>query len=70
MPPEDAVRYSRAWNALEGLSVGDAFGEGFFTDAESVEEMLMTRTVPAPVWLCTDDTQIREGELWTRRNCC
>lgn len=48
--------YKQALNALEGLSIGDAFGEGFFTDAESVEEMIETRTSPLPVWRYTDDT--------------
>jgi ADP-ribosylglycohydrolase len=55
---EDTDRYRRAWIALEGLSVGDAFGEGFFTDADSIEEMLETRTAPVPVWRYTDDTQM------------
>ena len=58
MSGETHDRYSRAWNALEGLSVGDAFGEGFFTDPESAEEMIETRTAPEPIWRYTDDTQM------------
>lgn len=38
--------------------MGDAFGEGFFTDPESVEEMIETRTAPEPIWRYTDDTQM------------
>ena len=56
MRNEDEDRYRWAWDALEGLSVGDAFGEGFFTDADSVEAMIETRTAPASVWRYTDDT--------------
>jgi ADP-ribosylglycohydrolase len=51
-------RYKQALNALEGLSIGDAFGEGFFTDTDSIEEMLETRTPPTPLWRYTDDTQM------------
>ncbi|MCW3053648.1 MAG: crystallin [Chthonomonadales bacterium] len=58
MTDEEKVRYSLAWSALEGLSVGDAFGEGFFTDPESIEEMIATRSVPEPIWRYTDDTQM------------
>ena len=62
MTPEEAskssISYARALNALEGLSVGDAFGESFFTDPDVVEEMLKTRTPPPPIWRYTDDTEL------------
>jgi len=43
-------------HALDGLSVGDAFGEGFFTGQDALEAMLETRLAAAPVWRYTDDT--------------
>ena len=55
---DEKDRYQHALRALEGLSVGDAFGEGFFTGAEVVEAMLTTRTLPDPIWRYTDDTMM------------
>jgi len=45
----------RARTSLEGLSVGDAFGQHFFS---SPYEMLKTRAMPPPPWPYTDDTQM------------
>ena len=56
MSAEKDSPYKRALIALEGLSIGDAFGEGFFTDEETLDEMLAMRTLPDPVWRYTDDT--------------
>jgi ADP-ribosylglycohydrolase len=53
---DGSERYKWALISLEGLSVGDAFGECFFTHAEAIEEMLATRTLPPPPWRYTDDT--------------
>ena len=44
----------RALDALDGLSVGDAFGEQFFV--EEPEGLIRDRTVPKPPWFWTDDT--------------
>jgi len=46
----------RARLALDGLSVGDAFGERFFGSAALVESLIAQRAVPAPPWFWTDDT--------------
>lgn len=46
----------RARLALEGLSVGDAFGERFFGSAALVESLIEQRSIPAPPWFWTDDT--------------
>jgi ADP-ribosylglycohydrolase len=47
---------TRALCSLEGLSVGDAFGERYFvTDAE---EVIDARYLPRPPWRFTDDTQM------------
>lgn len=43
--------------SLDGLSVGDAFGERFFVRPEVLEEALRERFVPARApWAWTDDT--------------
>lgn len=49
-------RLTRALLALEGLSVGDAFGERFFGPPEVVEGLIASRTVPPAPWTWTDDT--------------
>jgi ADP-ribosylglycohydrolase len=50
------ARLKNARKSLEALSVGDAFGDRFFTNPEIVERLIQTRTVPAAPWLFTDDT--------------
>lgn len=43
--------------SLEGLSVGDAFGERFFQDTKVLTKALADRTVPGTApWRWTDDT--------------
>lgn len=49
-------RVERAKAALEGLSVGDAFGEKFFVNPHVVEGLIADRAVPASPWSWTDDT--------------
>jgi ADP-ribosylglycohydrolase len=49
-------RLRRAAQSLEGLSCGDAFGEGFFLPIGLAESMIEKRAVPAPPWFFTDDT--------------
>lgn len=51
-----AVRLSRARLSLEGLSVGDAFGERYFTSG--AEELIAARALARPPWHYTDDTQM------------
>ncbi len=46
----------RARQSLEGLSIGDAFGERFFGPPERVSSMLRTRALPRGPWRWTDDT--------------
>jgi ADP-ribosylglycohydrolase len=48
-------RLRRARNSLEGLSVGDAFGEKFFGGPVKVH-MIEHREVPEGTWRVTDDT--------------
>jgi ADP-ribosylglycohydrolase len=51
-------RYARALASLDGLSVGDAFGERFFVSPEKVEGLLARRVLTAGPWPYTDDTQM------------
>jgi ADP-ribosylglycohydrolase len=51
---DDRLRNARA--SLAGLSVGDAFGQRFFTNPHLVEHLIEVRAVPAPPWSFTDDT--------------
>ena len=50
-------RLQRALLSLEGLSVGDAFGQSFFAiPASVIEERLKERYPPPAPWFFTDDT--------------
>lgn len=48
----------RAWLSLDGLSVGDAFGECFFSHPNVVELLIAQRALPEAPWRWTDDTQM------------
>jgi len=50
------ARLERALCSLEGLSVGDAFGEQFFARPGVAEMMVAERAMPRPQWHFTDDT--------------
>lgn len=52
------TRLSRAQSSLEGLSVGDAFGERFFLHPDVVESLVAGHAIPASPWYYTDDTQM------------
>jgi len=58
LPADHVARMARARLALEGLSVGDAFGERFFVSPETVEGLIDARTVPREPWHYTDDTEM------------
>jgi ADP-ribosylglycohydrolase len=49
-------RLARAHLSLEGLSVGDSFGERFFGDPEVATSRIASRAVPPAPWRWTDDT--------------
>ena len=46
----------RAKISLEGLSVGDAFGETFFVNPDVVEGLIEQRALATRTWTYTDDT--------------
>jgi ADP-ribosylglycohydrolase len=58
LPNDHRDRLRRALLSLEGLSVGDAFGERFFRVPLVVESMINARAVPKPPWRYTDDTEM------------
>ena len=50
------ARWARAVRSLDGVSVGDAFGERF-ASGDADERILVRQTAPGP-WRFTDDTQM------------
>ncbi len=58
LPGDHGLRLARARVALEGLSVGDAFGERFFGPPRWFEERVRDRWVSPPPWPTTDDTEM------------
>ena len=53
LSPDDRARL-----ALDGLSVGDAFGEGYFVSPSMVESLIADRYLLRPPWHWTDDTNM------------
>src|SRR5258708_22679662 len=51
-------RLARAYQSLEGLCCGDAFGERFFIPGKMALTLIDQRAVPAPPWIFTDDTMM------------
>ncbi len=58
MQVNESLPIDRALCSLEGLSVGDAFGERFFVHPTIVEGLLAKRILPIPPWRFTDDTEM------------
>ena len=48
----------RALLSLDGLSVGDAFGERFFGPLSEVRQRISQRVLPDSPWTYTDDTEM------------
>ncbi|WP_292772576.1 hypothetical protein [Nostoc sp. NOS(2021)] len=47
MSTTNDLRLIRAQHSLEGLSVGDAFGERFFLHPDVAENLIVARAIPA-----------------------
>jgi ADP-ribosylglycohydrolase len=60
LPVDHAARMDRVRLALDGLSVGDAFGGQFFIP-EVAESAFPVRGLPPPPWRYTDDTEMALG---------
>jgi hypothetical protein len=56
LPKDHPARMQRALLSLDGLSVGDAFGECFFGNSNVVERRIEHRDPPPAPWSFTDDT--------------
>lgn len=50
------LRQARTRQSLDGLSIGDAFGQYWMTPRLGAE--FLRREVPNPVWCYTDDTEM------------
>jgi ADP-ribosylglycohydrolase len=62
------ARLGRAFLCLEGLSVGDSFGERFFVHPDLAEGLIRSRAVPAAPWAFTDDTEEAASVVATLRS--
>lgn len=58
LPADHSERIERALLSLDGLSVGDGFGDTFFTSTDTIERRLELREPPPPPWPVTDDTMM------------
>jgi len=56
LPADHAERIARARLSLEGLSLGDAFGERYFAHPHTVEQLIADRALARAPWAWTDDT--------------
>jgi ADP-ribosylglycohydrolase len=57
-PADHDARLERVRLALDGLSVGDAFGERFFRFPGGNKSVLASRVLPPAPWRYTDDTEM------------
>jgi len=64
----DDSALGRARLALEGLSIGDAFGQRFFVAPSVVESFVESRALPAEPWYWTDDTAMALSVFETLRD--
>lgn len=64
---QDSV--ARARTSLEGLAVGDAFGETFFVHPELVEGLIKERALAMRTWPYTDDTMMALSIFSVLRQC-
>lgn len=58
MTADHDARLDRALLALDGVSLGDAFGERFFGPPDVVADLLVQRRLPASPWSYTDDSEM------------
>jgi hypothetical protein len=58
LPSDHSTRVERMLLSLDGLSIGDAFGEMFAYRPHLAPEMLRQNDLPAGPWFHTDDTEM------------
>src|SRR5690242_19817231 len=64
MADDHEIRMRRALASLDGLSVGDAFGQCIFSialDEYAYDQRLTARLLPNYRWTYTDDTEMALG---------
>ncbi|HRI66333.1 MAG TPA: ADP-ribosylglycohydrolase family protein [Polyangium sp.] len=61
LPSDHELRQQRMLLSLDGLSVGDAFGERFFVHPDRLDNLIDSRVVPEAPWHYTDDTVMALG---------
>ena len=54
--PPPKTRQALAFRCLQGIAIGDAFGESFFGERETILQHIQARKVPPTLWEFTDDT--------------
>ena len=59
------TRMEKAILALEGLSLGDSFGQNFFIEQNQARQLINSRQLPAKPWFYTDDTVMALGIVET-----
>ena len=68
-PTDHSDRMQRALLSLDGLSVGDAFGQCFFTSTHLIDRWLRSRTSPPAPWVVTDDSVMAMSIVRTLKRC-
>jgi ADP-ribosylglycohydrolase len=58
LPKDHRQRMQRVLLSFDGLSIGDGFGECFFTSTDAIERRLKLRDPPKSPWRVTDDTMM------------
>jgi ADP-ribosylglycohydrolase len=69
MAIKNEERLNRALISLDGLSVGDAFGEKFFAPPEVANHYIINRIPPDALWRWTDDTNMALSIVSVLRQC-
>lgn len=61
-------RIKKAFLSLEGLSIGDSFGQQFFIQQDRARELIKLRQLPQKPWFYTDDTVMAISIVETLNN--
>lgn len=56
LPVDHEARMKKVLLSLEGLSLGDSFGQTFFVPEKQALQLINSRILSAPLWHYTDDT--------------
>ncbi len=59
MEPEDRIKYAK--RALDGIALGDCFGQTFFMPDETARQKIRDREILKEPWYFTDDTVMAIG---------